>query len=378
MCFRHLAAMLTAFGVSHADAGDLQGFSFEYQITGDRSITPFQVFDDGTVTFLQFRDPAKVPAIFVRDSEGSRLVTPEPQGNYVRIAGLVQRLELVSERKTAAVVSLKKHPVPMRPALAQTAFLPTERVTTAAVAPLPKSQQPSITYGPSTRSAASAPPPPFSRMPVRAEPSAVSARPGEIILQDDLDQVRGQLEQLRQALDGLSSRLPGAGATRTAPQRYEPDATAPRAVPRIHHARADAALDSLAPVGIAEQEKVAALPVKPARGNGAGNGSVPAAAANFASESAGSAVPLSYGGNTRVFVFEVEPGQRLSEAVRRFVSSHRLELDWDTGGADYEIRYGFRVVGGTVDEVLFGVLSPFKLNAVTRRGNNVVAVSRAA
>jgi len=38
MVFRYLAAMLAALGVAHVYAGELQGFSFEYQITGDRSI----------------------------------------------------------------------------------------------------------------------------------------------------------------------------------------------------------------------------------------------------------------------------------------------------------------------------------------------------
>ena len=367
MVFRYLAAMLAALGVAHVYAGELQGFSFEYQITGDRSIAPFQVFDDGTATFLQFRDPAKVPAIFVREAEGSRLVTPQPQGNYLRIAGLVQRLELVGERKSAAVVSLRKQPVPAPAALPQAAFLPADAGATAPVAPGPPVPQPRLAYGPAARAAAGAPPPLYARTPVRAEPTATSIRPGEIP-QDDLAEVRGQIEQLRQVLDVLTSRLLRAEATRSAP----PD------LPRLHPARAERALDAPAPVDTAEREKVAALPGRRAGGNVAGHGSAHAAAASLASERAASAVPIRSGDTMRTFVFEVEPGQRLSEAVRRFVSSHRLELDWDTGGADYEIRYGFRVLGGTVDEVLFGVLSPFKLSAVTRRGNNVVAVSRAA
>ena len=362
MVFRYLAAMLAALGVAHVYAGELQGFSFEYQITGDRSIAPFQVFDDGTATFLQFRDPAKVPAIFVRDAESSRLVTPEPQGNYLRIAGLVQRLELVGERKSAAVVSLRKQPVPAPAALPQAAFLPADPK-----APGPPVPQPAIAYGPAARAAADAPPPLYARTPVRAEPTATSIRPEEA-LQDDLEEMRSQVQQLRQVLDVLTSRLFRAEATRSAP----PD------LPRLHPARAERALDAPALVGTAEREKVAALPGRRAGGNGSGHGSAHAAAASLASERAASAVPIRSGDTMRTFVFEVEPGQRLSEAVRRFVSSHRLELDWDTGGADYEIRYGFRVLGGTVDEVLFGVLSPFKLSAVTRRGNNVVAVSRAA
>lgn len=376
MVFRYLAAMLAALGVAHVYAGELQGFSFEYQITGDRSIAPFQVFDDGTATFLQFRDPAKVPAIFVREAEGSRLVTPEPQGNYLRIAGLVQRLELVGERKSAAVVSLRKHLVPA-PALPRTAFLPADPGAMVPVAPGPPVPQPTIAYGPAAHSAASAPPPLYARAPVRAEPTATSIRPGEIP-QDHLAEVRGQLEQLRQVLDVLTSRLLRAAATRSAPPRHERDAMGPPDLPRLHPARAERALDAPAPVGTAEREKVAAFSGRHVAGNGSGHGSAHVAAGSLASERAASAAPIRSGDTMRTFVFEVEPGQRLSEAVRRFVSSHRLELDWDTGGADYEIRYGFRVLGGTVDEVLFGVLSPFKLSAVTRRGNNVVAVSRAA
>lgn len=100
-----MAALTIAARVLVAQAGELPGFSFDYQITGDRSIAPFQVFDDGASIFLQFRDPNRVPAVFVRDAAGSRIATAEAHGNYLRISGLAPRLELVSDRKTATVVS---------------------------------------------------------------------------------------------------------------------------------------------------------------------------------------------------------------------------------------------------------------------------------
>lgn len=263
-----MAALTIAARVLVAQAGELPGFSFDYQITGDRSIAPFQVFDDGASIFLQFRDPNRVPAVFVRDAAGSRIATAEAHGNYLRISGLAPRLELVSDRKTATVISMRKVASVPAPAMPQTAFLPQgER----------KSELP---------------------------PTA------------DAD-VRKQVETLRRSVDALSDRVNAIVAAATA--------------------------------------------------GGPSKTSVPVAAP-----------ATNATGDRNVLVFEVEPGQRLSEAVRRFVATQRLELDWDTGGADYEIRFGFRVVGGSLDEVLFGVLGPFKLNAVTRLGNRVVAVSRAA
>lgn len=273
-----LIAMWLTMSTQMTIATELQGFSFEYQISGDRSIAPYQVFDDGVSMFLQFRDPAKVPAIFIRDARGARIATPEPQGSYVRIAGLAPRLELVSDRKTAAIVSTRK---PLA--------IPTQAhpmgVNTVASAPAAASGQAQV-------------PPPVGQM---------SPMPLE---QQD---VRAQLEGLRKAVEALAKRS-------------------------------------------------SSMPVAVATPQAAASGSVHA-----------NGVPA-----TDVLVLEVEGGQRLSDAVRRFLSTHRLDLDWDTGGADFEVRYGFRVVGASIEEVLFGALSPFKLSAVTHRGNRVVAVARAS
>jgi hypothetical protein len=264
-------ALLMALQAAVSSAAELQGFSFDYQISGDRSIAPFQVFDDGMSMFLQFRDPAKIPTIFVRDARGSRVATPEPQGSYMRIAGIASRLELVSERKTAAIVSTRKAlPAPTAPAWAQVVL----------------------------------PPGQVSAPPVTTPP----------VGQAEQIEIRAQLESLRRTVDGLAKHLHMTSA-------------APSSVP-------------------------------------SGNG-------------ASAAVAKVQPTTSDVLVFEVEPGQRLSEAVRRFVANHKLQLDWDTGGADFEVRYGFRVVGGSIEEVLFGALSPFKLTAVAHRGNGVVAVSRA-
>jgi conjugative transfer protein CagX len=280
---RLLAAFLAWLPVIAAPAVELKGFSFDYQITGDRSIAPFQVFDDGVSTYLQFRDPAKVPAIFVRNSQGSKMVTPEPQGNYLRIAAVAERLELVSERKTAAIVSTRKTPP----------------------------EPPGTVKRPEPQSAPSSSPPP--------------QRPSEVI------DLRTQVEALRAAVEMLSVRM---NATPT-PNSL----VVPVAMP-------SAAKES-APVQRSISQSSTSATAQGEEGKG----------------------PL---------VFEVEAGQRLSEALRRYLATQRLDLDWDTGGADFEIRYGFRVVAATLEEVLLAVLRPFKLSAVTHRGNRVVAVSRAA
>lgn len=278
-----------------AFAEELPGFSFDYQITGDRSIAPFQVFDDGISTFLQFRDPTKVPSIFVRDANGSRLVVPQPQGTYHRIEGVSARLEVVSERKTATITSTRKR-----------------SEMSAASRPGVSGSIPSIvpTLPPM-------PPPPMKE--VRPLPP-VAPKSGEETI--------AQVEQLRRVVAALEARLNTLTPT--------PQTSTARA--------ADVPATALAPPK--EVPKETKAPAKEAPKD--------------------------------VFIFEVEAGQRLSEAVRRFAAGRGYELDWDTGGADFEIRHAFRIGGGSLEEVLYGALGPFKLSAVAHHGNRVLAVTRAS
>lgn len=49
-------------------------FNFEWALSGDRSIAPLQVFDNGLQTWLQFAAGTPVPAIFARTGIGSESV----------------------------------------------------------------------------------------------------------------------------------------------------------------------------------------------------------------------------------------------------------------------------------------------------------------
>jgi len=91
------------------------------------------------------------------------------------------------------------------------------------------------------------------------------------------------------------------------------------------------------------------------------------------------AIPVTYQPPAgEVVTFQVADGQRLSDAVRRFIAAHNLVLDWDTGGADFQVRFGYQVNGPSLDAVLLNVLTPFRLSAITRLGNGVIAVTRAS
>ena len=53
------------------DLSKPENFNFNYSVSGDYSITPIKIFDDGTFTYFEFRDKnGIIPAIFSVDSDG--------------------------------------------------------------------------------------------------------------------------------------------------------------------------------------------------------------------------------------------------------------------------------------------------------------------
>ena len=347
---RSVHALIGLALCSTAAFADMQGFSFDYQMIGERTITPYQVFDDGVSMYLQFRDPGKVPSIFVREGDGaSRPVTPEVQGQYLRIPGVASRLELVSsDRKTASILSTRK-------VVATAPKAPLVYEAPRAQAMMPAAPAPALA-SPARPAAA---PPLYARRAADARTVPVATSAPAYEPPSETAQLRQEIEQLRRVLDAMASRIGQGGSS--APQNLSPALYEPG--PRVLNVRADTA-----PVQVASPGH------GPGNGSG-GNGHGYSGAAGVASM----AVPVAYAAAPqRAYSFKVDAGQRLSEAVRQFVGAQGLELDWDTGGADYEIKFAFAVTGGSVDEALYGVLSQFKLNAVTKRGNNVVAVTRAS
>ncbi len=67
------------------DMHDLSIYNFNYQYTGEPSIAPIKVFDNGEFTYFQFsKKNAEVPAIFTVDSQGfESLVNFRSAGSYI-------------------------------------------------------------------------------------------------------------------------------------------------------------------------------------------------------------------------------------------------------------------------------------------------------
>lgn len=67
------------------DMHDLSIYNFAYQYTGEPSIAPIKVFDNGEFTFFQFaKKNAEIPAIFTVDSSGyESLVNFRSAGSYI-------------------------------------------------------------------------------------------------------------------------------------------------------------------------------------------------------------------------------------------------------------------------------------------------------
>lgn len=72
---------LLLFQVFHANAQaqrklttDAPSFNFSYKISGDRVAAPLQAFDDGSKTYLQFRDVDALPLVFSESPAGRKLL----------------------------------------------------------------------------------------------------------------------------------------------------------------------------------------------------------------------------------------------------------------------------------------------------------------
>jgi type IV secretion system protein VirB9 len=67
------------------DMRDISIYNFNYQYTGEPSIAPLKVFDNGEFTYLQFaRKNAEIPAIFTVDSEGfESMINFRSAGSYI-------------------------------------------------------------------------------------------------------------------------------------------------------------------------------------------------------------------------------------------------------------------------------------------------------
>ncbi|WP_345798326.1 TcpQ domain-containing protein [Castellaniella sp. MT123] len=95
--------MLGLTGCATMDGGawwrDLTGqgvpvgeYHFDWRLSGDTSVAPLQVFDDGRQTWLQYPPTQTAPALFARTSTGDRLLQARREGDYLVVRGVPDRL----------------------------------------------------------------------------------------------------------------------------------------------------------------------------------------------------------------------------------------------------------------------------------------------
>jgi type IV secretion system protein VirB9 len=80
------------------DMRNLNDYNFNYQYTGEPSIAPSKVFDNGEFTYFQFPSKsAEIPAIFTVDSAGfESLVNFRSAGNYIIVERMAPQFTLRS------------------------------------------------------------------------------------------------------------------------------------------------------------------------------------------------------------------------------------------------------------------------------------------
>lgn len=80
------------------DMRDLSIYNFNYQYTGENSIAPLKVFDNGEFTYFQFaRRNAEIPAIFSVDAAGfESLVNFRATGDYIIVEKVAPQFTLRS------------------------------------------------------------------------------------------------------------------------------------------------------------------------------------------------------------------------------------------------------------------------------------------
>lgn len=159
-CRRSAAMLLTSFlWTALAQAQDRVGaYDFAYRAAGDARAKPVQVFDDGRDTFFQFRPGEPVPAIFSEGPTVPRLLPPQIEGLYVKVAmvtnGFALRLGLgaatvtylgVPRARDAAVPALPEpvrrppaSPSTLPPPLQLAASLPVSGLPRDLLAPMPR------------------------------------------------------------------------------------------------------------------------------------------------------------------------------------------------------------------------------------------------
>lgn len=73
-----------------------KSYNWDYAFSGDKSIMPAHIFDDGTFTYLELRNNQDIPAVFMVDNKNGEesLVNVSRQGQYLVIHRLAPQFTL--------------------------------------------------------------------------------------------------------------------------------------------------------------------------------------------------------------------------------------------------------------------------------------------
>jgi type IV secretion system protein VirB9 len=120
------AVELTAASDPYAVVDPAQ-LNFAWGTKGDRALLPTQVYDDGSATFLAWPPGTPLPAILVKDHEGSEgPVNYAVRGDTLVVDGVPREIVLRSGEDSATLTNQGPARAPRQPALAQAAAAPAD------------------------------------------------------------------------------------------------------------------------------------------------------------------------------------------------------------------------------------------------------------
>lgn len=86
-----------------AGASELSGYDFHYAVSGDATVAPIQVFDDGQYLYLQFKSQVDIPAVFIHAANGMVRMDVHPEFPYFVLDNLSPEVVLKFGGKQAVV-----------------------------------------------------------------------------------------------------------------------------------------------------------------------------------------------------------------------------------------------------------------------------------
>ena len=402
----HLAALATAIAssvVPSSHAGwfsfgeaksDLGGYNFNYSVRGAKDISPLQVFDDGKRTYLQFNvvKGVDIPAIFMPNGAAMAPARYAMEGPYVVVDHVAPRLELVGSgnRRVSIVAEGKPRAAPaVPPAPAPVASKPAAVSQSQGAAKLPEAVRPQGAPKGIAASQGGSEYVPVRSTDItktrRAQATEVPANNAGIQIRrepppppppSDEEETLAQLQALQSQMNALMLRMQAGRPARAVPQSSiarttnaplsmeEPAAQEPQRMIRAQAAPgtkpgylyamydAQGAFKGLAdrnPQGQPAFEAAAAAVPVPVR------------------------APLPAAAPVKDMELRIENEQRLSEALRAFLSEQGWDLEW-THTSDFLVRRGYVIRGAVIEDMLHTVLKDYRLSATFYNANRVVAV----